>query len=397
MSFFEKVDKAPVDPIFGLAGEFKADKNPLKVDLMVGVYRDANLALYVFESTYEAEKRLIHAPHSKDYLPFEGDPLFLQKTKELLFGSASLEKYRDKIAMVQAVGGTGALSMGGVFLRNMGFTTIYLSDPTWPNHGKIFSMNGLEIKVYPYFDVAKSRPKIKEMLAFLNQLEKGSLVLLHTSCHNPSGIDPTQKEWEEICAICKKRGLLVFFDTAYQGLGEGLEEDVYPIRLFLQEGLEFLSTHSFSKNFGLYGERVATLSVVCREDKMRENVFSQLKSLVRGSFSNPPRHGAEIVSCILSHADLHASWQKELNSVRLRLKKMREQFVSQLEKACPSLGFSSIAATKGMFAFTGLSKEHVEKIRKESGVYMTGNGRINLSGLSDQNIDYVINAIKGYF
>ena len=390
MSAFENSVKSPVDPIFGLTDTFAKDLNPLKVDLMVGVYRDENLESLRLKSVALAEKLLAEEINTKNYLPFEGDHHFLSLSAKLLFG----ENPSKKIAALQGIGGTGSLSMGGYFLAEMGCKTIYVSDPTWPNHFKIFSACRLEVKTYPYFDVAKTKSQIPEMIDFFKTLEKGSVVLLHTCCHNPSGVDPSREQWIEIACVFKKAGLIAFFDTAYQGFGEGLEQDVYPLSLFLKEGLEFLCSQSFSKNFGLYGERVSVLYVSAESAEIEERVESQIRGMIRASYSNPPRHGAEIVTKILSTSSLRKMWEEELKVSLMRLREMRELFAHKLTKEIPSHDWNHILTTKGMFAFIGLSKECVERLREKEGIYMTGNGRINISGLCYKNIDYVIASIK---
>lgn len=389
MSCFENAVESPPDPIFGLAGAFKSDKNPHKVDLMVGVYRDKNLDCLRLNSVYKAEKILLDEVNTKNYLAFEGDHLFLDKTTELLFGHKP-----QRVVAFQGIGGTGSLFIGGHFLKELGYDRIYVSDPTWSNHFKIFAACGIQVETYPYFDVPKTQKKADEMLNFFKTLKEGSLVLLHTCCHNPSGSDLLQDEWKIVAEIFKARKLIAFFDTAYQGFGDGLNEDVFALSLFLKEGLEFLCSQSFSKNFGLYGERVSTLYVAVDGEANRKRVDSHIRNIIRSTYSNPPRHGAEIIAKILSDPQLKQLWIEELSSSCSRLKELRISLATKLKKAIPTHNFDHLIHTKGMFAFIGLSKECVLELREKDGVYMTGNGRINISGLCDKNIDYVVESIK---
>lgn len=390
MSFFERTPLAPIDPILGLAQAFKEDPRPIKVNLGVGSYRTAALTPLILTSVKESEKKLLLNEKSKDYLPIEGDREYLKLSYELLFG----RPLSEEVGAAQTVGGTGALRIVGKFLESSGLKKIHIPTPTWGNHRRIFTHAGLEVEEMPYYDDKKHLFDFANFILSLEKMKGGSVVLLHAVCHNPTGIDPTLEQWKKILEKMKERELFPFFDIAYQGFGKGIEEDAEAIRLFREASIPMAVAMSYSKNFGLYGERVGALFFICKESGERERIMSQIKVLIRGNYSNPPLHGAAIVREILHNPSLKALWLEELDAMRSRIDLMRNSFTKALEKNSNDATFSHIAKSQGMFAFTGLAPRQVEQLIMKYGIYMTNDGRINLAGLNDDNIGYVVKAIN---
>lgn len=386
MSFFDKVERLPPDPIFGLNAAFQADSRPLKVNLGAGVYKTADLKPLVLRSVKEAERRLLEQEVSKDYLPIDGLADYVEGTKRLVFGESDLPIYG-----MQTVGGTAALRVGSDFLREIGYPVLYLSDPTWANHARIFNQAGLQVKRYPYFDPKHHRFDFEGFCEALNQMPSKSLVLLQACCHNPTGFDPTVDQWEEIRQLMQARELFPFFDIAYQGFGIDPETDVGVVRQFAQAGMHCAVAVSHSKNFGLYAERTGALFFVCREDEEVKRIASHLKKVVRGLYSNPPCHGAEIVSLILQDETLKHHWLEELTSMRTRISEMRKTLVALLE--AQSRRFDFLADQLGMFSYTDLDHEVVERLIAEYGIYLPKDGRISIAGLNQENVRYVADAI----
>ncbi|MCF7851820.1 MAG: aromatic amino acid transaminase [Simkaniaceae bacterium] len=393
MNIFDKAELIPPDPIFGLVQTFNDDIRPNKVDLMVGVYRDEHLKCKSMDVIRKAISIIAQKNESPNYLPFLGDATYLKLTSQLLFG-AHFETYRDRIIAAQGIGGTGALHIAGKFLQTMGCRTMYVPDPTWENHLKIFKYLGFELKTYPYFSIEKGKLLIDELKSTFSLLKEGDVVLLQTSCHNPSGHDPLIEDWKWISEEMKKRGAIALFDTAYQGFKVSLEEDVLPIQYFIQEGNSFLSTLSFSKNFSLYCERISSLFIVLSDPSSYSRVESNIKSIIRGTYSNPPRFGAEVIKTILSDSTLKAEWIVELSHARERIQKMRRELAHALKQAIPERNWESLSLAHGMFSFIGLEPNLVKQLREEYGIYMTGKGRINVSGLNASNLSIVIDAVK---
>lgn len=384
MEFFTDVPMAPRDPILGLELAYKSDSRPNKVNLGIGAYRTEQLEPYVLLSVKAAEKEILNGERNKEYLPIDGDSAFVRATQELVFGKAE-----GRVYGAQTVGGTGALRVVGAFLASIGLKNIYVSNPSWENHQRIFTHAGLTVGNYPYYDRTKHQLEMREMLDTLQDLPKGSIIVLHGCCHNPTGIDPSLEVWKEIAKICKEKELFPLIDFAYQGFGTGIEEDAAPIRHFYNEGLRFAVTVSYAKNFGLYGERVGALFFVCKEEDEAARVGSQVKVIIRGIYSNPPIHGSRIVATVLQNEALRKQWAEELASMRGRIQKMRIALTSLLPPQ-----FGHIAKSNGMFAFTGLSEPQVEKITKDFGIYMLKSGRISLSGLNHNNVHYVAECVE---
>lgn len=390
MSFFEKTEMAPADPILSLTSLFKADPRKGKINLGVGTYKSADLKPYLFPSVKVAEKLLAEEGLSKEYLPIEGEAAFLNEAKRLILGDMLCKK--REIALVQGIGGTGALAIGARFLKKAEFAKVYLTDPSWDNHRRLFSKAGFEVESYPYYDFQKASLNIDSVLKTLKKAPKKSLFVMQPATHNPTGCDPTKEEWKEILKLMKQKNHFPFFDFCYQGFGDGLEEDAEVIRFFIQEGVECFIATSFSKNFGLYAERVGGLFVVAKNEKYTASVVSQLKVIIRTIYSNPPCHGSRIVTKILSDDKLSKEWKKELEMARGRLLKMRKALSEGLIKRCLSR-FSFIKKQKGLFTFTGLDEKQVARLNQEFAIHLPKSGRINLAGLNEQNVETVAQSI----
>jgi aspartate aminotransferase len=393
MSLFEKVEPAPSDPIFGLEARFKKDQNPQKVNLTVGIYRSPDLKTRIMRSVSEAEKIFIKNEENKTYLPMGGQDSFIKATQELVFGQAFCEKAKGRLFGIQSLGGTGGLQLGGEFLKREVSDHVYVSDPTWPNHFGVFEACGMTPERYPYYDHKTHTIDYANMLKFFSQAPEKSVVVLHACCHNPTGCDLNQSQWRELSSLFLKRKLIPFFDFAYQGFGHGLDEDARGLRLFAEEGHEMFVAASYSKNFGLYGERIGCLSVLSKSDQVSQNVGSVIKKLARVTYSNPPRHGAGLVTTILSDVDLKKMWIEEVNQMRMHIEEVRLALFDALAAHFGKERFSFLKRSLGLFSMLGLKKEQVERLREEYGIYCTGSSRVNLTGLSKQNLPYVIEAI----
>jgi aspartate/tyrosine/aromatic aminotransferase len=393
MTFFEKVELAPPDPILGLTAAFEKDPRPQKVNLGVGLYKTQELRTPVLGCVKGAEAALLDLEKSKEYLPIDGEPHYLERMGGLVFGKEMWSREKKRIASFETVGGTGALKIGGTFLKQEAEHPIWISTPTWPNHRGVFADCALKVESYPYYDFKRHQLDFKNMMGCFEKLPSGTIVVLHASCHNPTGCDPTTEEWKAICSCFKKNRLIPFFDFAYQGFGVGIEEDAEAIRHFLQNDLEFLAAVSNAKNFALYGERAGCLFIVSRSANIGEHITSRVKQMIRTNYSNPPMHGARIVASILENSSLKKKWEGELNEMRNRIHTMRKELNDRLMKKSKSVDFTHLKKGRGMFAFTGLSKEQVERIIDQYAVYMTSDGRINVCGLNQDNLDYVVDSI----
>lgn len=391
---FEKIVAAPSDPILGITEAFNKDERKDKINLSVGVYKDKNGATPVLNSVKTAEERILASTKSKGYKPIEGDPAYGKVVREMLFGAGDALVSDGRAATCHTPGGTGALRMAADFLATKsGAKKIWMSNPTWANHAAIFAGAGFEVKDYAYFDAATSSLDMKGLLSSLSDVASGEVVLLHACCHNPSGVDPTTDQWLEIAELLKSRGAIPLVDFAYQGFGAGLEEDAAGLRALVAQVDELLVCSSFSKNFGLYNERVGALTVVSKTKEIGDAVMSQLKVCARINYSNPPAHGGNIVTTILNNADLRTQWVSELNEMRDRIKSMRTSFVQGLKKAGAKQDFSFIEKQNGMFSFSGLTKDQVERLKKEYAIYIVGSGRINVAGMTESNMDELCKAI----
>ena len=393
-SLFAAVEMAPRDPILGLNEQFNADPNPAKVNLGVGVYFDDTGKLPLLKCVQEAEKMMMEAPKARGYLPIDGIAAYDKAVQGLVFGADSEAVKAGRIATVQALGGTGGLKIGADLLKRMKPSAeVLISDPSWENHRALFESAGFEVESYPYYDAARRGVDAGAMLAALNKAPRGSIVVLHACCHNPTGYDITLADWAEVIKTVAARELVPFLDMAYQGFGEGITEDGAVVGLFMAAGLDFFVATSFSKSFSLYGERVGALSVVCGSKEEAERVLSQLKRVIRTNYSNPPTHGAQVVALVLTTPTLRAMWEEELAGMRLRIKEMRVALQAKLQAAGLKQDMSFITRQKGMFSYSGLSKEQMERLRSEFGIYGVDSGRICVAALNSRNIDATVAAI----
>ena len=393
-SLFAAVEMAPRDPILGLSEQFIADPNPAKVNLGVGVYYDENGKLPLLQCVQAAEKMMVEAPKARGYLPIDGIAAYDKAVQGLVFGAESEPVRSGRVATVQAVGGTGGLKIGADFLRRLNPNAkVLISDPSWENHRALFESAGFRVESYPYYDAERRGVNFDGMLAALNNAASGSIAVLHACCHNPTGYDIGAEQWTKVIAAVKARGLVPFLDMAYQGFGEGIAEDGAVIGMFIEAGIDFFVSTSFSKSFSLYGERVGALSVVCENKDEAARVLSQLKRVIRTNYSNPPTHGAQVVSMVLTTPALRAMWEDELAGMRVRIKQMREALQSKLAAAGLKQDMSFITRQKGMFSYSGLTKPQMERLRNEFGVYGVDSGRICVAALNEGNIDAVVSAI----
>ncbi|MBJ7554822.1 amino acid aminotransferase [Marinomonas spartinae] len=391
---FEHIQAAPSDPILGLNDAFRNDPNPKKINLGVGVYKDEQGTTPILKSVKQAEERLLNQETSKSYLSIEGSQAYREAVQTLLFGGDSQIISKQLAQTVQTPGGTGALRVAAEFVRkHLPDATIWVSNPTWANHQAVFQSVNLEVGSYAYYDVDTKSLDFESMLASLSQVPAGDVVLFHACCHNPTGIDPTPEQWYQLAKLCSKQGFLPLFDFAYQGFGAGLEEDAQGLRTFLNYVPEMLIANSFSKNFGLYNERVGALTIVSDNADQALAAFTQIKRAVRTNYSNPPSHGSAIVAEILNSKELRSLWEMELKSMRSRIHEMRSLFVNTLRAKGVDQDFSFISKQNGMFSFSGLNPEQVSRLRKEFSIYIVGSGRINVAGMTHENMEPLCEAI----
>ena len=394
MSLFSAVEMAPRDPILGLNEQFAADTNPNKVNLGVGVYYDDAGKLPLLKCVQAAEAQIMGTPKARGYLPIDGIAAYDGAVKGLVFGSDSDVVTSDRVATIQAIGGTGGLKVGADFLRRMGTSKqVLISDPSWENHRALFTAAGFDVDTYPYYDAANRGINFDGMLARLNSAEAGTIVVLHACCHNPTGYDIDPAQWDQVVATVKARNLTAFLDMAYQGFGFGIQEDGAVIQKFVDAGLSFLVSTSFSKSFSLYGERVGALSVLCESKDEAAKVLSQLKIAIRTNYSNPPIHGGSVVATVVGTPELRAQWEQELGEMRDRIKIMRQTLVDGLKAAGVQADMSFITKQIGMFSYSGLTKDQMVRLRNEFGVYGTDTGRMCVAAMNSQNIDYICKAV----
>ncbi|WP_431132064.1 amino acid aminotransferase [Variovorax paradoxus] len=394
MSMFTAVEMAPRDPILGLNEQFAADTNPNKVNLGVGVYYDDNGKLPLLQCVQAAEQNMMKTPSARGYLPIDGIVAYDNAVKGLVFGVDSEPVQSGRVATIQAIGGTGGLKVGADFLKKLNPNAkVLISDPSWENHRALFTNAGFEVESYPYYDAASRGINFDGMLAALNAAPAGTIVVLHACCHNPTGYDITSEQWDQVVATVKAKNLVPFLDMAYQGFGYGLKEDGVAVAKFVDAGLTFFVSTSFSKSFSLYGERVGALSVLCESKEEAGRVLSQLKIAIRTNYSNPPIHGGAVVAAVLGNPELRALWEKELGEMRVRIKAMRQKLVDGLKAAGVKEDMSFITTQIGMFSYSGLSKDQMVRLRNEFGVYGTDTGRMCVAALNSKNIDYVCASI----
>ena len=398
MSLFSTVQMAPPDPIFGLSAQFAADKHPQKANLCVGVYFDDSGKLPLLQCVQAAEQAMVAAPKPRNYLPMDGIAAYDAAVKSLVFGAGSEPVTANRVATVQAVGGTGGLKIGADFLKKLNpGAKVLISDPSWENHRALFTNAGFVVETYPYFDASANGGlggvNFDGMLAALNAAPEGTIALLHACCHNPTGYDISPAQWDQVVAAVKARNLTAFLDMAYQGFGYGLKEDGAAVQKFVDAGLRFFVSTSFSKSFSLYGERVGALSVLCSDAEECGRVLSQLKIVIRTNYSNPPTHGGAVVAAVLNDPALRAQWEAELAEMRVRIKLMRQKLVDGLKAAGVKKDMSFITTQIGMFSYSGLTKPQMERLRNEFGVYGTDTGRMCVAALNSHNIDHVCQSI----
>lgn len=391
---FQHIPPYAGDPILSLIVAFLADSRPRKANLGIGIYYDENGQIPVLRSVQKAEALLAKHVTPKPYLPMEGMESYRNAIQELVFGADHPLRKAGRIATIQTVGGSGALKVGADFLKRFFLDAqVWVSDPTWDNHRSMFDGAGFVVNDYPYYDDSTGTIDIDGMLETLQRLPKRSIVLLHPCCHNPTGVDLSQAQWRQVIEALKAGELIPFLDLAYQGFGDGFEEDVFAIRELAAANVSFLLANSFAKNFSIYAERCGGLSVVCPDAKQAEFVLGQLKFTVRRNYSSPPLHGASVISTVLNDPALKAEWQGEVAQMRERIKAMRKKLFDTLSAAAPGRDFSYLITQRGMFSYSGLSPEQVDRLREEFGVYLVRSGRMCIAGLNDGNVDYVAAAM----
>ena len=391
---FNALEMAPPDPIFHLNEAYTRDSNPSKINLSVGVYKDAEGNTPILGSVKRAEERILNAETTKSYLGIPGSREYAEAVQVLLFGSGH-EVIASKRAMTaHTPGGTGALRVAGDLIkRTSPQARVWVSQPTWANHANVFRAAGLTVETYPYYDPATHGLTLDLMLAAIHEIPEGDVVLLHGCCHNPTGIDPTADQWVQIADAIHEHGLVPLVDFAYQGLAEGIREDAAGILTLCRPGRELLIANSFSKNFGLYNERVGALTVVTSSQEAAEATFSHMKGCIRANYSNPPAHGAAIVTTVLNDPQLCAQWEAEVEVMRNRINHMRDLFVETLDEKGLQRDFSFIKQQRGMFSYSGLSAEQVDVLREEHAIYMLASGRMNVAGMTQESMDALCQAI----
>ncbi|HFL1445233.1 TPA: aromatic amino acid transaminase [Enterobacter kobei] len=391
---FQNVDAYAGDPILSLMERFKEDPRSDKVNLSIGLYYNEEGIIPQLQAVAEAEARLNAVPHGASlYLPMEGLNAYRNTIAPLLFGADHPVLAQKRVATIQTLGGSGALKVGADFLKKyFPDSGVWVSDPTWENHVAIFEGAGFNVETYPWFDSETNGVRVEALLEKLKTLPARSIVLLHPCCHNPTGADLTNDQWDAVIEVLKARNLIPFLDIAYQGFGAGMEDDAYAIRAVASAGLPVLVSNSFSKIFSLYGERVGGLSVVCEDAEAASRVLGQLKASVRRIYSSPPKFGAQVVATVLGDEQLKASWLAEVESMRKRILSMRQELVNVLKEAVPGHNFDYLIRQRGMFSYTGLSAAQVDRLRDEFGVYLIASGRMCVAGLNASNVHRVAQA-----
>ena len=391
---FERLDRLPSDPILGLMAAFRADNDPHKVDLGVGVYRNDQGDTPILQAVRKAEQAVLGRQGTKSYVAAAGNPGFNQSMERLVFGEEHPALKSGRVRTIQAPGGCGALRLGAELIRAASpESVVHVSTPTWANHIPLLSGCGLKLERYPYFDTTTGGVKFDSMWASLERLPQRSVVLLHASCHNPTGADLNESQWRELLTLFKRRNLLPYIDMAYQGLGTGISEDAFGVRLFCAELPEVTVAVSCSKNFGLYRERTGSLHVVSETTAAADAILTHLVRIARSIYSMPPDHGAAIAHEILDNSALRESWTDEVASMRKRIQGLRHDVVRQLQQACSQRDFSFIESQRGMFSYLGITVEQVHALQSQHHIYMTDDSRVNIAGLRQQNIEYVAQAI----
>ncbi|WP_386693910.1 amino acid aminotransferase [Lonepinella sp. MS14435] len=391
---FENITAAPADPILGLGEAFKSETRTNKINLGIGVYKDAHGSTPIMKAVKEAEQRLFEIETTKNYLAIDGVADFNERTKILLFGEGSEIVTQRRAKTVQSLGGTGALRIAAEFIkRQTKAQNVWISTPTWPNHNAIFNAVGMTIREYRYYDAERKALDWDNLIADLSNASEGDVVLLHGCCHNPTGIDPTPEQWQQLANLSAKNGWLPLFDFAYQGLGNGLEEDAIGLRTFAANHKELLISSSYSKNFGLYSERVGAFTLVAENEQIAVTALTQVKAIIRTLYSNPASHGAATVAIVLADPVLRKQWEDELTEMRNRIKAMRTKFVELLKEFGATQDFGFITQQNGMFSFSGLNADQVDRLKDEFAIYAVRSGRINVAGITEDNIRHLCESI----
>lgn len=391
---FGQLEHLPADPILGLIEAYKKDTNPSKIDLGVGVYRDAAGNTPIMHAVKEAEALLLTRETTKSYIGSHGDPEYARAILPLVFGAASPLLESQRISLTQAPGGTGALRLAADFIKRCApEKTVWISDPTWPNHFSIMQAAGVQYAKYRYVDSQANQLDFAAMLEDLRAIPTGDIVLLHACCHNPTGFDLSAAQWQQVADLLQERQLLPLIDFAYQGFGDGLEEDAFAVRLLAEQLPEVMITASCSKNFGLYRERIGSFIATAPNANAKAALASQLALVARANYSNPPAHGSAIVSTILHSTELRSLWQDEVNSMRMRINGLRQALVDGLAPHGLSERFACVAEQKGMFSYSGLTPAQVTQLQQDFGIYMVSTGRMNIAGYHQQNLPYLCKAI----
>jgi aromatic-amino-acid transaminase len=393
-SLLAAVPLAPKDPILGVTESFVADKNPAKVNLGVGVYYDENGKVPLLECVKRAEQQRVQSGTPKSYLPIDGLQSYDQAVQALIFGAGAPVLADKRVVTVQALGGTGGLKIGADFLKQLSpQATVWISEPSWENHRALFESAGFAVQAYPYYDPATRGIRFDAMLTTLEGLPAGAIVVLHSCCHNPTGADLSQAQWQKVLAVVQSRELVPFLDLAYQGFAEGIDADAYAPRLFAAAMSPIFLSSSFSKSLSLYGERVGAFSLVAGSADEAVRALSQLKRIVRTNYSNPPTHGGDIVARVLNTPELRTLWEQELGGMRERIKAMRKSLADGVQQRVPEADWSFVHQQRGLFSYTGLTQAQVERLRTEFGIYAIDTGRICVAALNAKNIGYVADAI----
>ncbi len=391
---FAALDMAPRDPILGITEAYNADTNPRKVNLGVGIYYDDEGKVPLLECVQRVERQLAESALPHNYLPIDGLPAYHRAVQNLVFGADSAALRDRRVVTVQAVGGTGGLKIGADLLRKTSEgSQVWISDPSWENHQALFEAAGFEVHAYPYYDAATHSVRFDAMIAGLQKLPAGAIVVLHVCCHNPTGVDLSAQQWERVIEVVNQRGLLPFLDLAYQGFAEGIEADAAPLRRFTAACPVVLASTSFSKSLSLYGERAGALSVVTENADQAARTLSHLKRVIRTNYSNPPTHGVQAATLVLTTPDLRALWELELGQMRDRIKLMRRQLVEKIREIRADFDFSFVVDQRGLFSYSGLSRDQVRRLREEYSLYAIDSGRICVPALNTRNIDYVAKAV----
>ena len=391
---FEHVQPYAGDPIFALVDAYNADPRPAKVNLSIGIYFDEQGRLPVLPSVQMAEQRILAAGGAKPYLPMEGDAACRTQVQALLLGAGHRAIAEGRVATIQTVGSSGGLKVGADFLKTwMPDAAVWVSDPTWDNHRSMFEGSGFTVNTYPYYDAATGGVRFDDLCATLRGLPKRSIVLLHACCHNPTGVDLSPAQWDTLIPLLRERELLPYLDLAYQGFGDGIEEDAYAVRALADAGLTYFVANSFSKSMSVYGERCGALSVVCATAAEAALVMGQLRFTVRRIYSSPALHAGRIVAHVLGDADLRPLWQAELAAMRQRITAMRQALHARLEALLPGRDFGYLLSQRGMFSYTGLSAAQVDRLREQHAIYLIRSGRVCVAGLSTANVGRTAQAI----